>query len=68
MHCKMFKVMLFMSNYSAVFNPYNVFQELYKEGCSQASLEFKPAYKGYITPLEIVRLISYSMFMQFAQF
>lgn len=52
-----FKVMLFMSNYDIVFDSQGAFRELYIKGRSQASLEFKLAYKGHVMPPEIVYLI-----------
>lgn len=68
MHRKISKVMLFKSNHNAVFDPHDVFRELYEDACSRASSEFKPGYKVCFAPSEIVRLISSSMFTQFAQF
>ncbi|RSL77611.1 hypothetical protein CDV31_017317, partial [Fusarium ambrosium] len=51
-----------------LFDPHDVFRELYEDACSRASSEFKPGYKGCFAPSEIVRLISSSMVTQFAQF
>ncbi|KAJ3453489.1 hypothetical protein MRS44_017736 [Fusarium solani] len=41
-----------------LFDPHDVFRELYEDACSRASSEFKPGYKGCFAPSEIVRLIS----------
>ncbi|KAF4467879.1 hypothetical protein FALBO_5249 [Fusarium albosuccineum] len=51
-----------------LFDPHRVFRELYETACSRAACEFKPGYKSVLPPAEIVRLISDSMFTQFAQF
>ncbi|CVL09032.1 related to calcium-independent phospholipase A2 [Fusarium mangiferae] len=51
-----------------LFDSHQVFNELYEAACIRASSQFEPRFMRLMPPLELVRLISCSMFTQFAQF
>ncbi|KAH7229950.1 acyl transferase/acyl hydrolase/lysophospholipase [Fusarium solani] len=44
-----------------LFDPHDVFRELYEDACSRASSEFKPGYKGCFAPSEIFQALGASL-------
>ncbi|WKT54352.1 hypothetical protein QSH57_004936 [Fusarium oxysporum f. sp. vasinfectum] len=61
---------LLLDHYSPgmhLFDCHQVFRELYENACYQASSELNSSFERPISPSETVRLISCSMFTQFAQ-
>ncbi|KAM5527445.1 hypothetical protein FOXYSP1_20317 [Fusarium oxysporum f. sp. phaseoli] len=61
---------LLLDHYSPGMHPFDchqVFRELYENACYQASSELKSGFERLMPPSETVRLISCSMFTQFAQ-
>ncbi|KAI8710253.1 PNPLA domain-containing protein [Fusarium sp. LHS14.1] len=44
-----------------LFDPHDVFRELYEDACSRASSEFKPGYKGCFAPSEIFQALGSSL-------